>query len=83
MDETSHLYNYDLEKHGESLIQTVQPDLTRKVLDTGRYDISAVVTSDRYPEPFVVIRVPIVHPGVSKITHVLAIVVRAWTFRWR
>src|SRR4029450_9081880 len=34
MDETSHLYNYDLEKRGESLIQTVQPDLTRKVLDT-------------------------------------------------
>jgi two-component sensor histidine kinase len=80
MDETSHLYNYDLEKRGESLIQTVQPDLTRKVLDTGRYDISPVLISDRYPEPFVVIRVPIVHPGLSKITHVLAIVVRAWTF---
>jgi two-component sensor histidine kinase len=80
MDETSHLYNYDLEKRGESLIQTVQPDLTRKVLDTGRYDISPVLISDRYPEPFVVIRVPIVHPGVSKITHVLAVVVRAWTF---
>jgi two-component sensor histidine kinase len=80
MDETSHLYNYDLEKRGESLIQTVQPNLTRKVLDTGRYDISPVLISNRYPEPFVVIRVPIVHPGVSKITHVLAIVVRAWTF---
>ena len=80
MDETNHLYNYDQERRGESLIQTVQPDLTRKVLDTGRYDISPVLISNRYPEPFVVIRVPIVHPGVSKITHVLAIVVRAWTF---
>jgi hypothetical protein len=49
-------------------------------LDTGRYDISPVLISNRYPEPFVVIRVPIVHPGVSKITHVLAVVVRAWTF---
>jgi two-component sensor histidine kinase len=80
MDETNHLYNYDREQRGEPMIRTLQPERTQKVLEADHYDISPVLISDRYPEPYVMVQVPIVHPGVAKVTHVLAVVVRAWTF---
>jgi hypothetical protein len=60
MDATHHLYNYNHDVRGQPLLRTLRPDLTQMVLDTRRPVISPVMTSDRYPEPYVAIRVPII-----------------------
>ena len=66
MDETITSTTTCETSRGEPLPVSLQPDLTQKVLETGHYDISPVLISDRYPEPYVVIRVPIVHPGIGR-----------------
>jgi two-component sensor histidine kinase len=80
MDKVNHIYNYARQRSGEPLLASLKPDLTQKVLNTGSYDISPVMTSKRYPEPYVAIRVPITEPATETITHVLTVVVRAWVF---
>ena len=39
-----------------------------------------MLISEQYPEPYFAIQVPISEPGMATVTHVLAVVVRAWTF---
>jgi two-component sensor histidine kinase len=80
MDKVNHIYNYTRQRSGEPLLASLKPDLTQKVLNTGSYDISPVMTSKRYSEPYVAIRVPITDPSTETMTHVLTVVVRAWVF---
>jgi two-component sensor histidine kinase len=79
IDKTGHVYNYLRHQSGEPLPVSLRPDLDAQVMETGHYNISPVLVSEQYKEPFITIRVPIFEPGSAAVKHVLCVVVRAWT----
>jgi two-component sensor histidine kinase len=79
MDRTGHVYNYMRSRSGEPLPVSLRPDLDALVMDTRRYNISPVLVSERYNEPYYQIRVPIFDPESNEAQYVLCVVVRAWT----
>ena len=68
MDRTGHVYNYMRSQSGEPLPVSLRPDLDALVMDTRRYNISPVLVSERYNEPYYQIRVPIFDPGSNGCT---------------
>ena len=79
-DETKPIYNYASERRGETVLDSPSTDLIQKVLTTGNYDISPVLTGEKYSEPCFAVQVPITEPGTATVTRVLTVVVRAWVF---
>jgi two-component sensor histidine kinase len=79
MDKTGDIYNYMRSQSGEPLPVSLRPALDALVMESGRYNISPVLMSEQYKEPFYQIRVPIFERGSNEVRHVLCVVVRAWT----
>jgi len=79
MDKTGDIYNYIRSQSGEPLPVSLRPDLDALVMESGRHNISPVLMSEQYKEPFYQIRVPIFERGSNEVRHVLCVVVRAWT----
>jgi nitrogen regulatory protein PII-like uncharacterized protein len=52
IDKTGHIYNYMRYQSGEPLPISLRPDLDALVMESGRYNISPVLVSEQYKEPY-------------------------------
>ena len=72
------IYNHHSTRYGLPLPPARFAALDAQVMENGRTHVSGVrPRNDRYPEPYLTIRVPI-RPASGPVTHLLVVVVRAW-----